>query len=79
MQTGKTLIPQCFCHGERAFAEHPVDEEAAFELLTRLRARYIDWPMFSRELQRQLAGMPKPDTQAELERVRARFQIWVLD
>lgn len=44
----KNLIPQCFCHGERGFVGHPSEEEAAFELLSQLRAKQVGWSTFAR-------------------------------
>lgn len=75
----KKLIPQCFCYGQREFVGHPSDEETAFELLALLRAKGIGWPTFVCELRRQLKHMPKLSVEAEVQRVRERFQIWMLD
>ncbi|MBB4087069.1 hypothetical protein SAMN05216557_105176 [Sphingomonas carotinifaciens] len=73
------LIADCFCYGERAFAEHPSDEEAAFQLLSQLRQRHIGWSTFSGELERQLDGMPKLNAKAELARAHLYFRKWLLD
>lgn len=73
------LIAECFCFGERSFAQHPSDEETAFELLTQLRERHIGWSTVSLELERQLKQMPKLEIEAELERVCLYFRAWLLD
>lgn len=75
----KNLIPQCFCHGEREFVGHPSEEEAAFELLSQLRAKQVGWSTFERELRLQLAAWPKLDSHKEVARVRERFGPWLLD
>jgi hypothetical protein len=73
------LIPGCFCDGERGFLDHPSEEETAFELLSHLRARFIGWPTLRAEVLRQLRGMPLLNAAVEIEKVRLRFQPWLLD
>lgn len=73
------LIAECFCYGERPFAEHPSDEESAFQLLSQLRQRHIGWSTFSAELERQLNCMPKLNAKAEVARVHLYFRQWLLD
>lgn len=79
MEKWTKLIGQCFGLEDREFAGHPSDEETAFELLAELRARYVGWSEFERELRRQLDRMPKLDTDREVRRVRGFFRPWLLD
>ncbi|GGD84314.1 hypothetical protein GCM10011515_00080 [Tsuneonella deserti] len=79
MKDWKSMIHWCFGLEDREFAQHPSDEQNAFELLTELRSRAVSWPTFERELRKQLGGMPKLDTEAEVRRVHGYFGPWLLD
>jgi hypothetical protein len=73
------MIDHCFGLKDRPFAQHPSDEETAFDLLMILRSKHIGWAEFERQLRRRLDTMPKLDTDEEVRRVRGYFRIWLLD
>lgn len=79
MTIWKKMIGRCFGLEDRAFAEHPGDEQEAFALLGELRAHGVGWAEFERELRRQLNRMPELDTGDQVRLVRSYFRPWMLD
>jgi hypothetical protein len=72
-------IPGCFGVSSLAFANHPADEQRAFQLLAELRAQQVDWTTSRREIKAFLTSKraSKAHVEAQMKRVALFFKPWL--
>ncbi len=72
-------IPGCFGIVDQVFAGHPLDEQRAFDLLTRLRRERPAWDDVVGAFERHLRGKdcgPEHITE-QMDRVRRHYAPWL--
>lgn len=88
-EKGKTMqkgpwtnsIEGCFGDLDRIFCSHYLDEERAFELLTRLRQERVRWREAEKEFRKWLAptGQTNDHVEEQMAEVKKKFEPWIRD
>tara|TARA_R100000005_G_scaffold95741_3_gene78503 strand:- start:1683 stop:1922 length:240 start_codon:yes stop_codon:yes gene_type:complete len=79
MSNWKEMVPGCFGETDKIFAEHPLDEDRAFELLKVCRDQSIGWAALEREFQSFLSGLDPSHVSRQITKARRMMKEWLLD
>jgi hypothetical protein len=80
-ESWKSQIPNCFRESDLAFANHPNDEERAFNLLVTLRAESVGWKEVKAAFEAFLMSeRARPDhIERVLSQIERLYRPWLLD
>lgn len=75
----KELIPGCFGEQDFIFANHPLDEQRAFKLLTVLFDQHVSFDEVAKAIVEflQSKGANGEHVGQQIKRVRDRYKVWL--
>lgn len=74
-------LPGCFGERDLLFANHPLDEQRAFDWLNELRKQQTGWTEVRRQIQEFLTerGAGKDHIRKQIERASKLLKPWLFD